>query len=178
LLGKIDMFVLGKLFDGLIEHGTQRVSCVCLHWASPIVGWSRCAWTESIATHFALLVLLLAMAVHSSLAWVMLLSRNRLSLLRSRCSVYLMCWRQEIFCCLRCSRGPGGMMVLSLSICCVRVSVSQWLGVSSWESMANALCTLGLGLEIFSFTVTCYHNPFVIIVLSVLRHPRAPSMIS
>jgi hypothetical protein len=68
---------------------------------------------------FALLVSFLAMAVHSSLAWVMLLSRNRSSFLHSRDNVSLMCWRCAIFCCLRCSHGPGGMMVLLLLICCV-----------------------------------------------------------
>ncbi len=71
---------------------------------------------------FALLVSFWAMAVRSSLAWVMLLSRNRSSLLSRSCrSVCLMCWHQAIFCCLRYSRGPGGMMFLSSSICCVRL---------------------------------------------------------
>ncbi len=63
-------------------------------------------------------------SVHSSLAWVILLSRNKLSLLRIHCSALLMCWRRAIFCYLRCSRDPGGMMVLSLLICCVGLSSS------------------------------------------------------
>ncbi len=46
-----------------------------------MVGWSRCAWVEVIATYFALLGSFLVMAVRSSLAWVMLLSMNRSSLL-------------------------------------------------------------------------------------------------
>ncbi len=68
---------------------------------------------------FALLVSFLAIAVHSSLAWVMLLSRNRSSLLYSHHNVCLMCWCHAFFCCLQCSCGPGGMMVLLLLICCV-----------------------------------------------------------
>jgi hypothetical protein len=44
--------------------------------------------------------------------------------------------------------------------------------------MANALCNVGLSLGFSSFldfTSTCHRNPFVILVLSFLRHPRAPS---
>jgi hypothetical protein len=116
-----------------------------------IVGWLRCAWAESIATRFSLLVLFLVMAMRSSLAWVILLSRNRSSLLHRRCSVCLMCWRRAIFLCLRCSCGPGGMMVLSSSICCVGLGTSWWVGALGWERMAYALCNLGLGLGLSKF---------------------------
>ena len=47
-----------------------------------------------------------------------------------------------------------------------------------WESMANALCNVGLSLgfsNFFCFTSACHCNPFVILVLSFLRCPRAPS---
>ncbi len=103
--------------------------------------------------HFSLLVLFLAMAMRSSSAWVILLSRNRSSLSRRRCSVHLMYWRRAFFRCLRCSRGPGGMMVLSLSICCVGLGTSWWVGALGWESMAYALCNLGLGLGLSKFLV-------------------------
>jgi hypothetical protein len=125
----------------------------------------RCAWAESIATCFSLLVLFLMMAVCSSLAWVILLSRNRLSLLHRCCSVRLMCWRRAIFLCLRCSCGPGGMMVLSLSICCVGLGTLWWVGVSGWESMANALCNLGLVLGLSKFLVLLL--PVTVIHLSL-----------
>jgi hypothetical protein len=124
LLGKTDMFVLVKLFGGFIEHGTQVVGRILSTLGKPD-GWLVALCMGRINHHaLALLVSFLEIAVHSSLAWVMLLSRNRLSLLRIRCSVCLMCWRQAFFCCLRCSRGPGGMMVLLLLICCVRLSMS------------------------------------------------------
>ncbi len=93
------------------------------------------------------------MAVRSSSAWVILLSRNRLSLLHRRCSVHLMCWHWTIFLCLWCSRGPGGMMALLLSICCVGLGTSWWVGALGWESMAYALCNLGLGLGLSKFLV-------------------------
>ncbi len=38
---------------------------------------------------------------------------------------------------------------------------------------------VGFGIEYsFSFTVTCYSDPFAIIFLSVFWRPRAPSIIS
>ena len=129
-----------------------------------MAGWLRCAWAELIATCFALLVLFLVMAVRSSLAWVILLSRNRSSLLRRRCSVCLMCWR-AIFCCLWCSRGPGGMIVLTLSICCVGLGTLWWVGALGWESMAYALCNLGLGLELSKYLVLLL--PVTVIHLSL-----------
>jgi hypothetical protein len=106
----------------------------------------------------------LVMAVRSSLAWVILLSRNRPSLLSRHCSVCLVCWRRAIFCCLRCSRGPGGMMVLLSSICCVGLGTSWWVGVSGWESMAYALCNLGLGLGLSKYLVLLL--PITVIHLS------------
>jgi hypothetical protein len=127
---------------------------------------------------FSLLVLLLAMAVHSSLAWVILLSRNRSSLSCRRCSVCLMCWRRGIFCCLQCSRGPGGMMVLLLSICCVGLGMLWWVGASGWESMAYALCNLGLGLGLSNFfvlllPVTVTHLSLFSPSSSVLAHRQS-----
>ena len=38
---------------------------------------------------------------------------------------------------------------------------------------------VGFGIEkILSFTIACYRDPIVIIILSILRHPRAPSIVS
>jgi hypothetical protein len=38
---------------------------------------------------------------------------------------------------------------------------------------------VGFGIElIFSFTVACYHDPIVIIFLSILQHPHALSILS
>ncbi len=111
------------------------------------------------------------MAVHSSLAWVMLLSRNRSSLLHSRRNVCLMCWHCAIFCCLRCSCGPGDMMVLLLLICCVGWGTLLWVGASGWESMANALCTFGLGLGLSNFLVLPL--PVTVIQLSLSFSPSS-----
>ncbi len=46
-------------------------------------------------------------------------------------------------------------MVLLLSICCLGLGVLQWVGALGWESMANALCNLGLdlGLGLSKFLV-------------------------
>jgi hypothetical protein len=105
------------------------------------------------------------MSVRSSLVWVILLSRNRSSLLHRRCSVHLISWCWAIFLYLRCFCGPGGMMVLSLSICCVGLGTLLWVGASGWESMAYALCNLGLGLGLSKFLVLLL--PVTVIHLSL-----------
>ncbi len=68
LLGEADMFVSVEVFHCLIEHRTQAIGILRLHWASPMVSLLHCAWAELIATCFALLVLPLAMVVCLSLA--------------------------------------------------------------------------------------------------------------
>ncbi len=86
-------------------------------WANPVLGVPRLVWAVLIAARFLLLVSFLAKLVRSSSARVMLLSRNRLPLSRSCQSICLMCCCWAFFCCLRCSRGSGGMMVLLSFIC-------------------------------------------------------------
>jgi hypothetical protein len=68
----------------------------------------------------------------------MLPSRNRLSLLRSHCSVCLMCCCRAILRCRRCSRGSGGNVILPLSI----FSGDRLMlgGSSGWETMTNGSC--------------------------------------
>jgi hypothetical protein len=71
------------------------------------------------------------------------------------------------------------MVLLSL-ICCVRLSVIVRGGVRL-EEYGKCIMHFGVGLGIeyfFSFTVTCHRNLFVIIVVSILRHPCAPPIIS
>jgi hypothetical protein len=54
LLGKTDMFVLLKLFDGSIECKTQAIGRILAALASPMIGWLRCAWAELIAMRFCI----------------------------------------------------------------------------------------------------------------------------
>jgi len=110
-------------------------------------------WASLIAIRFLLLSSTLAKLVRSSSARAMLLSRNRSSLSRRCRCVCLMCCRRAILCCRRCSCGSGGMMVLSSSICSGGSLMFQQVGLSGWESMANALCNVGLSLGFSNFLV-------------------------
>ena len=99
----------------------------------------------------------------------MLSSRNRLLLSRSRCSVCLMCCRRAILRCRRCSRGSGGNVVLPSSI----FSGNRLMlgGSSGWESMANALCNVGLSLGFGKCLVLPL--PVTVIHLSSLFSPSS-----
>ncbi len=123
------------------------------HWANPMLGVPRLVWAVLIAARCLLLVSFLAKVVRSSSARVMLLPRNRSSLSRSCRSVYLMCCCRAFFCCLWCSHGSGGTMVLSSSICSAGPLMLKMVGALGWESMANALCSLGLSLGFRKFLV-------------------------
>ncbi len=117
------MFVLVKLFDGPIECGIHAVGRI-LPKLGKLDSWLVASCMGRINCRMLCIV---GVVFGNGCAFilglgVMLLSRNRSSLLPSCRSVCLMCWHCAIFCCLRCSCGPGGMMVLSLSICCVGLS--------------------------------------------------------
>ncbi len=80
----------------------------------------------------------LARIVCSSSIWVMLLSKNRLPLLRNRRSVRLICWRLAILRCLRCSCMVS--MFWCLSGRSVNIVLLSCMGSLAWESMAYVLC--------------------------------------
>jgi hypothetical protein len=97
-------------------------------WANPMLGVPRLVWAVLIAARFLLLVSFLAKLVHLFSARVMLLLRNRSSLSCSCRSICLMCCRRDFFCCLRCSRGSGGMMVCRRPFAVLGRSCCRWWG--------------------------------------------------
>ncbi len=74
--------------------------------------------------------------------------------------------------------GYDGFVVVDLLCWAERVVVSGGIGLGEY---GKCIMHFGVGFEIeymFSFTITCHRNPFVIIVLSILRRPHAPSIIA
>ncbi len=74
--------------------------------------------------------------------------------------------------------GYDGFVVVDLLCRAEVVVVSGGVGLVEYGK-----CIMNFGDEFgveyfFCFSITCYRNPFVIIVLSVLRHPHALSIIS
>ena len=134
--------VLLSFLNVLLKAKFMLYAVLRSHCARPIFGLSRVPWAESIALRFALVASFLAKLVNLSFAVVMLLLRNRLSLLHSRQSVCRTWCCRAILCCRRCSFGSY-MMVL-LSVLCemglgVEVdAVCVVVGAFETESMANA----------------------------------------
>ncbi len=97
LLGKTGMFVLVKLFDSSIEHGTQAVGHISTTLGKPN-SWLVALCMGGIHPHALCIVgVILDEGCGFMSAWMMLLSRNRSSLSHSCRSVCLMCWRWAFF---------------------------------------------------------------------------------
>ena len=74
--------------------------------------------------------------------------------------------------------GHDGFVIVDLLCWAECVVVSRGVGLGEYGKCIMHFW-VGFGIElIFSFTVACYHNPFGIIVLSVLWRPHAPSIVS
>ena len=74
--------------------------------------------------------------------------------------------------------GYDGFVLVDLLCWAELVVVSGGVGLREYGKCIMRV-GFGFGIEyFFCFTVTCYRNPFVIIVLSVPRRLRAPSIIS
>ncbi len=74
--------------------------------------------------------------------------------------------------------GYYGIVVFDLLCRAERIVVSGGVGLGEYgKCIMHIVVEFGIE-QIFSYTITCYRNPFVIIVLSILRCPRAPSIIS
>ncbi len=79
---------------------------------------------------------------------------------------------------LLCAGGYSDYVIIHLLCKAGCVIVGGGVGLGEYGKCIMQF-GFGFGIEyFFSFTVTCYHNPFVIFVLSFLRHPRMPSIIS
>ena len=73
--------------------------------------------------------------------------------------------------------GYDGFVVIDLLCRAGRIVMGRGVGLGEY---GKCIMHFGFGFVdkyFFCFTITCYCNPFVIIVLSVLRHPRAQSII-
>ena len=130
-------FVLLMLFNFQLKLDWMRYAMCWPCCSNPIVGLSHlCALL--IAIRFVFVVFLFAMAVCSSLAWVMHVSRTSLLLSRYRWRVSFQCCRIQALRC-RLFKGTWSTSVVGALDC---VDGGFVLGPSSAVSMANAWCVV------------------------------------
>jgi hypothetical protein len=75
--------------------------------------------------------------------------------------------------------GYGGFVVIDLLCRAERVVMGEGVGLGEYGKCIMHFW-VGFGIvKNFSFTITCYRDPPVVIIfLSILRCPRTPSIIS
>ena len=134
--------VLLSFLNVLLKAELMMYAVLHPRCARPISGLSRVLWAKLIALRFTLVASFLAKSVRLASAVVMLLSRNRLSLLYSCQSVRRNCCCRAILSCWRCCFGSN-MMVLSSVSCETGLGVKAGaahvvVGALETESMANA----------------------------------------
>ena len=117
MCGEADMLVLVDLFNCLVECEAQTVGGIAATLGKTNVCCASFGVGIIDSQTFLVAVVGFGQAGPFVLCKGNAVVEEQVLLSRRRYSVCLMCCHRAILRCLRCSRGSGGMMVLSSSIC-------------------------------------------------------------